>query len=160
MIVIVILSLTLYLILVFLILLLYFLENGDSLFHTRDAGDTKESLVVLLFQRTLLYVASGIVENLREHRAAIERTLHVAYKLHLHSTLFEHDLLAAQAFAEASQAHHVHQFLTLTGHRSKAVDDSLSVSSQVVIILYAVQFPVEQHSLATSRHIGVGEIHL
>ena len=69
-IVIVILSLTLYLILVFLILLLYFLENGDSLFHTRDAGDTKESLVVLLFQRTLLYVASGIIENLREHRAA------------------------------------------------------------------------------------------
>ena len=53
----------------------------------------------------------------------------------------------------------MHQLICLTRHRTEAVYHSLSVSSQVIIILDTIQLTIKQHSLTTSRHIGIREIH-
>ena len=43
---------------------------------------------------------------------------------------------------------------------TEAVDESLAVSVELVVVVDVVELAVEQHTLCAARHIGIGEVHL
>ena len=105
-------------------------------------------------------MSRSIGEYPREHLAAIERTVHIAHKLQLHGTLLEHDLLTTQRLAQSAQTYHMHQLIRLPKNRTETVDHSLAEFSHLFFTLQMVEFTIEQHSLGTTRHIGIREIGL
>ena len=105
-------------------------------------------------------MGSGISEYTGEHLAAIERTVHIAHKLQLHGTLLEHDLLTTQRLAQSAQTYHTHQLIRLPRNRTETVNHSLTEFSHLLFTLQMVEFAVEQHSLRTTRHVGIREIGL
>ena len=130
------------------------------LFHTLYVADAKVALVVLFLQGTILDMGSGISEYTGEHLAAIERTIHIAHKLQLHGTLLEHDFLTTQRLAQSAQTYHTHQLIRLPRNRTETVDHSLTEFSHLLFTLQMVEFAVEQHSLRTTRHVGIRKIGL
>ena len=110
-------------------------------------------------QLTPTKIGSGIGQNALEDGRLVVWAVGSAYELHLHTALTEYYLLASQHLAKPAQCHHLHQFLALVGHGTETVDEAQTIGFQLLLGLKVVELAVEQHTLAASRHIAVGEIH-
>ena len=106
------------------------------------------------------WVGSCEVYYFPEHGTSVERTIHIAYELHLHLSASKYYLLASEVFANASERHHLHQLLSLAGYLSKSVFQTLAVSLELLVALNIVQLTIEEHAFAATWHIVVGKIHL
>ena len=83
----------------------------------------------------------------------VEHAVGIAHQLHLEQMLLENYLFASQSSSEMTEQHYHHQFLSLTGHRSEAVNEPFAVGIQFFVGSNVVKFTVKDHPLAASRHV-------
>ena len=104
-------------------------------------------------------MGSDIVKHAAEGFALVVRALRITDKLHHHLPLFEHNLFAAQPFAQSTQGNNLHQLFALVRNGTETVDKSLAIGIQFGVVFNIIKFAIKPYSLAATRNIGLGEVH-
>ena len=65
--------------------------------------------------------------------------------------------LTTKTLAETAQCNNVHEFFALTRHGTETVDEPLTISGKLGIIVDIVKFTIQKHTFAATRHIIVGK---
>ena len=87
-------------------------------------------------------------------------TVGIAHEEQAHALFLQHNLLASETLAKPSQGHYIHQLFSHGRHVAEAVNKTAAVACQLLVVLEAVKFSIEQHPLAVLWHIILREIHL
>lgn len=102
---------------------------------------------------------ANVIEHLIEGCTLIIHAVRVGNELHLHTSLLEDNLLAAQPFAYTTECNDLHQFLTLSWNRTKTVLQTLTIGIEIFIFFYIIQLTIKQHTLRTTWHVIIREVH-
>src|SRR3712207_1544847 len=108
---------------------------------------------VLFTQVAATGVFHHILYRLAESPALIERTVGVGNEKERHPLSFQEYLLRSESRSQASERYDTQQFLRFGRHRSEAVFEPCTESVHLFVERQTVEFAIEQHALAASRHI-------
>ena len=83
------------------------IQHLDCFANGRHIGHHHRALAILFAKVAAAHVSSDIIKNLTERLTLIERASGIADEVEEHTSLLQHDLLAAQMLATSAQANHL-----------------------------------------------------